>query len=380
MRVAIAVLLLVLCAGAAYLLFSGADEIAPPPVGAGEPTSSQRVAPAPERGGDAQRSDGSPPTAPVTTPAEPEPAPPEPAAPVAPPTANVVVTVRAANDQRAIAPFRWRFTRADAPPLFGESPSERTELLLPPGTTGELRVEAADHQPFADATFVVPDTGAAPRQLEVFLDGTIAATGITLRMRDAASQPVQHVRVDAWRIEPGQRETAWQLGPALWARRADAADGNYPLPTLEPGEYGVRVLATDEQGELLPLLPYRRAFTVTGSNGFVEDVFLEPACALRVDFSTGGGEVLDPVAHGAVTIGLQLAGAPQQPRLWSARDAAGKLHSAVDALPQPGTAWLAEPLPAGNYVLEVFVAGDPRLRRPLTLVAGQVQRERIVVP
>ena len=117
---------------------------------------------------------------------------------------------------------------------------------------------------------------------------------------------------------------------------------------------------------------------MTGSNGFVEHVALEEACALRLDLLEPNGAPFDPAVHGNVTITLNRAGELAVQRKWSAQDADGHFVTALDHVPAAGTCWPSEPVAPGTYLLEVFVNGDPRVHR--TLVLGPtVQTERITV-
>ena len=297
-------------------------------------------------------------------------------------TATVQLRVRRAVDQIDVPAFRWRFTAASQR-IDGTGEAGRASADLPAGATGTLLVEADGLQPLADNNFTVPQPTDPTAVIDVFLTPLAQATGITLLVKDLAQRPIEHVRVDAFRITNDNRD-GWHLGPALWQRRTTANDGRYELPALAPGEYGILLVATDADGELLPLSPYRRAFTLTGSNGFVEDVPLEPACVLLLELIEPNGQALDPDRHGPVTIGLRLAGGPKVQRKWVAkqRAEAGSERSvaAIDRLPAAGLAWPAEPLPPGGYTLEVFVNGDPRLRRPVTLTAGERQTVRVIVP
>lgn len=310
------------------------------------------------------------------------PATPPPPAPAVP-TENVLLLVRHATTLAPVAAFRWR-VRSAAGTVRGLGQDGRTEFTLPPGERSELTVEADGFTPHTQPELQAPDAGAAQRTVDVFLTPAALATGITLQVRDPSGQPVPNARVEPFVLTADNRELTWQLGKPVWSRAAAAADGRYVLPELAPGEYGLRVLALDAAGQVLPMLPFLRPFTLTGSNGFVEDVTLEPGCIPVLELVNPAGTPLDP-AHGAITLSLRLAGGPAVQRLWQQQraDAAGPaagLVGSIDALPVAGPAWPAEPLAAGSYQLSVFVDGQPALERSLVLRAGERQPERLIVP
>ena len=242
-----------------------------------------------------------------------------------------------------------------------------------------LLVEAADYTPFPRNDLVVPPAGNPPLQLDVFLVPAVPVAGITLHVHDLALQPIPHVRVDAFALGGEPRERGWHLGKSLWARRAMATDGAYTLPPLPAGDYGIRVCATDADGNLLPLLPYSRTFALTGDHGFVEDVPLEPGCVLALELLDATGQPYDPTRSGTLTLALELPGGPTLQRRWSSRSGAVDA-TAIDVLPGVGGCELAEPIAAGNYTLELRVQGEPRARRSLLLRAGERQSERIQLP
>ncbi|HEX5050178.1 MAG TPA: hypothetical protein VFZ65_00270 [Planctomycetota bacterium] len=375
MRALVALLLLLAAATVAWFVWSGGDET-PPPGSTGD--AAARGAPAARAPSATERSEvpvqrqgpdraGDAPAKPAAADA--------PAAPTAPPT--VILVVRDLSTRAPVPAFRWRF-RGPAGQARGEGTDGRAELALAGGALGEVLVEADGFAPFAQADFTVPAPPAAAAQLDVFLRPAVLAAGITLLVHDLALQPITHVRVDAFPLSAANRESAWHLGKALWARRTEAADGRYVLPPLPSGEYGVRVVATDPEGALLPLLPYLRTFTLTGDNGFLEDVPLEPGALPVFELVDSNGTALD--AHGeAPALQLHLPGGPPISRRWVV-ESQGSATTAIDTLPGTGPTWPAEAVPAGMHAFEVRIAGDLRVQLTLLLRAGERQVERVVVP
>jgi len=291
--------------------------------------------------------------------------------------ANVELHVRTIAAHRDVAAFSWRF-RSDDTALRGEGQHGHAGLRLPPGGKGQLLVESPGFAPFT--TDVVAPAAAQPAvTIDAFLAAAAQATGITLLVHDTALQPIPNVRVDAFPLLPEGSRDAWHLGASLWARRSAAADGRYELPELVPGDYGIRVLATDGDGNLLPLLPYLHTFVLTGSSGYVEDVVLEPGCIPEFELLDAAGAALDPKATGAVQLQLHPPGGAAVPRMWTLQTD-GRTTAALDTLPGSGVVSLAQPVAAGSYVLEVSIAGRQRVQQFVTLRAGERQLERIVVP
>lgn len=367
-----AVLLLAL--GLAWLLVPSGNSPPPPPPAAEE---SGRQAPVPADPASA-RVEATPKQAPAPEPADGSAPPPTTAeeAPTAP--TNLLVRVHDAANNGPASTFRWRL-RLGGDVRQGEGKDGQVALHLPPGTNGELLVEADLRQPVQRQGLQAPPADQLPLAVDVTLVPIVTAAGITLHVHDLALQPIRHVRVDAFRLGDHNRDTAWHLEPALWARRAHADDGKYQLPTLPPGEYGVRLVALAEDGSLAPLLPYVRTFVLTGDNGFVEDVPLEPGTVLILELVDGYGAPYDPIKYGTATLGLRLPGGPLVQRKWFCRDGDHET-SAIDQLPGVGLAHAAQALPAGGYELEVFCNGEPRVRTRLDLPNGEVLRSRIVVP
>lgn len=291
---------------------------------------------------------------------------------------NVTLHVRSLATRSDVAAFRWRFQANDVL-LHGDGRNGHVALRLPPRVTGRLLVEAADCQPFV-AEVTAPPDGAPPLPVDAFLSPAPQGAGITLLVRDTALRPIQHVRVDAFALLPGQPAGDWHLASPLWARRNTAADGRFVLPEMAPGEYGVRVLATDAEGQLLPLLPFRSTFVLTGSTGYVEEAVLEAGCLLTLELVDATGAPLAPAANGPIVLQLHPAGGAPVGRLWTGTNENGRAVAALDSLPARGSVAPAEPLPAGSYELLVSIDGQQRARQFVTLRAGERQTERILVP
>src|SRR5204863_8106891 len=139
------------------------------------------------------------------------------------------------------------------------------------------------------------------------------------------------------------------------------------------------VVATREDGPLLPLLPWRRSFVLTGDNGFVEDVPLEPGALLVLELLDNTGAPFDPAQFGRATLSVRLPGGPAVQRKWLVRTG-DRAVADVDVLPGIGKCELADAVTPGQYQLEVFVNGEPRVRRQLILRGGLVHEEKVAVP
>lgn len=365
-------LALLLGIGVWIVVASNAENAAEPPASAGERSRSNAPPAGPARSERERAAEARDlPTAAATAPVE---------APRVEPVdtaTNVELRVRRVADHGDVPMFTWRF-RSEQTVQHGDGQHGRAGVHLSPLASGELLVEAPGFAPFT-TDVVIPGPGAPPLPIDAFLAATTRATGITLLVHDTALQPIANVRVDAFPLLAEGSRAAWHLGASLWARRAEAADGRYELPELAPGDYGIRVLAVDAEGELLPLLPYLHTFALTGSSGYVEDVTLEPACVPAFELVDTTGAPLDPSRAGIVDVHLHLAGAPPVARMWTVvRD--GRAITALDALPAVGTVAPAQPVAGGTYSLVIAIDGQQRVQQFVTLRAGERQHERIVVP
>lgn len=372
----IAILTCILGGTAAWIWFArGGDDPPPPttvpaesvprPAGDVVPESSARdalPAPAPPR---QQPTDAARPPAPA----------PAAAIDAAP---ALLLAVLDATTAEPIAAFRWRW-QSGAAVLTGDGIAGEARLELPPGRGGDLLVEAKGYQALLHRGVALTRHGDAGQRLDLALQAAAVATGIALSLRTADGEPVQRVRVDAFRlVEPGDEQRSWQLGKPLWIRQTTTQHGTCTLPDLPPGRYGIRVLAVDDQSKLLPLSPYRQVYELTGSNGFREDVVLEPGSLPAFTFVDGNGAPFDPERQGVVGLMLRPPGGPDVSRHWLVASDQGQVQS-LDHLPAAGTTTPAEPLLPGNYELEVRVAGDVRVRRMVALQPGAMAPETIVV-
>lgn len=376
----VALVLLVALVGVVAWYTTGS--VTPPPQGDEPPSTSVDGKPTPAKTIPGVRVDATP------EPEQVEPPPPPPAEPAANanPTGgategangSVLLTVRdAATGMAPAAAFRWRI-KGPGDAVTGNGTEGKALLPGPHDVDFELVVEADQRQAVRKGPLRGARPGEPPVLVEVTLVPIVVAAGITLHVHDLAMQPQRFVRVDAFRLHDANRETSWFLESPLWARRATAEDGRYQLPALPAGEYGIRLIATDEQGALLPLLPFVRTYRLTGDNGFVEDAPLEPGCALVLELVDAHGNPYDPTSYGTATIGLRLPDGPPVQRKWFCRQGETEA-TAIDVLPGIGNAALAHAIVPGTYQLEVFANGEPRVRQLLQL-RPERQVERIVVP
>lgn len=377
MRVVTALILLCILGALALKILTGDDDVAPP---SSAPQATERPQlRSPDRA-TAERSNATPSPAsaaddqPIEAPTESTASEPTP-----PPPADITLTidVRDVVTRAPIAAFRWRFVRR-GDILRGDSDASTANLALPRGSVGDLLIEAESMQPFAQKALKVPAAYEPKAHLDVFLTPTPKGQGITLMVKDLERQAIPHVRVDAFKLTPATADAGWDLGQPLWSRRADAEDGVYVLPPLPPGGYGILLVATDPDGDMSPLSAYRQTFQLSGSNGFLEDVPLEPACALKLDLLDGSSAPFDPKSHGDTSIRLNRAGQVGIERKWTARQDQGGTVSQRDTAPGKGAVWLDQPVAPGSYLLEIIINGAPRVSQSLMLRPEQ-QTETIYV-
>ena len=369
------------CLAAWFLSRPGAT--APPPAPGATETLRVPAAPPKAATGAARRQAAGAPAAPAAAASAPAADAPEPATPAPEPEdPPIEVEVRSLATQDYVAEFRYRFTSAETG-WNGAVGGGRAGLQIPPGVTGDLLIEAPDMQPELRTGLTLPSPPAPPLKLQLYLRPAVAAEGITLLVHDVDRHAVVQVRVDAFTLPAGAPQGAWHLGKPLWSRAATAQDGRYALPKLAPGSYGVQVVAVDSEDRPLPLAPYRSVYDVTGSNGYLEDVTLEPACALQLDLYDANGSPFDPATRGDVSVKLQRGGEPAVSRRWIGARTGGALDqfqvSEVDRVPGPAPIWLATAAEPGAYVLEISIDGRTVARQPMQLAAIR-QRERVLVP
>jgi|GEM_PF-3789451 len=291
---------------------------------------------------------------------------------------STILTARDLVTNNLLPNLRWRFSYG-VEVIDGVSTTGVAELPLPTGVTGDLLIEADEMQPQTLKRITAIAAPAPPLKIDAYLRPTVTGEGIRLMIRDDQRRPVRNARVDAFALDDANRDGAWQLGPPLWSRRASAADGNYQLPALPPGEYGVQVRATNDAGALQPLAPFRSVYSITGSNGYLEEVNLSPACALRLELLDLSGEPFDPTSRGVVTVTLQGASARVVQRKWTGASGDGGTITAVDQVPTRAPIWLAAPVAPGAYTLEVRAEGALLARQLLNLSASS-QTEQVIIP
>ncbi|MCA8977263.1 MAG: carboxypeptidase regulatory-like domain-containing protein [Planctomycetes bacterium] len=295
--------------------------------------------------------------------------------------ANVIVAVRSAATREPIDAFRVTF-RLGIPTVPGttvraDGTNGVASLTLAPRARGQLLVEADRHLP-ASQPLLAPGADELPLRLELFLDASAAMAGITLVVRDPEQRPVGHVRVEAQQLTAEVEDADWATGHSLWARRTSNEDGRYTLPELAPGRYGIRLAATEPDGALRPLQPFRRVFALTGTNGYLEDVVLEPGTLLTLDLQAQGGAGLDP-DEVAIHIDLRQPGGPAISRRWHQQGERG-LIATIDGPPGPGPCWLDAAVAPGNYWLSIGIDGQTRVRQQLMMLrSGERQAEVVVV-
>jgi len=295
--------------------------------------------------------------------------------PDANPTIDVTLDLHVHNavSRAPVAPFRWRFVRPGNI-LRGDNETGSAALALPRAVKGDLLIEADGMQPVEQKAFQTIGHNEPTQRLDVFLTPVPTGQGIKLMVKTLDRQPVPHVRVDAYKLRSDQNaneQTGWDLGQPLWSRGNSKPDGVYGLPPLPAGNYGIVLVATDPEGKQLPLSGYRQTFAVTGSNGFLEDVLLEPACALTIDLRDGQSRPYDPKVYGKTTISLNKAGETGIQRKWTANDDPSGTITEPNTVAGKGNVWLDQPIAPGNYLLEIFVDGDPRVSHSLQLRAEQ---------
>jgi hypothetical protein len=302
-----------------------------------------------------------------------------PAAPPSPAEAPIRLELLAydAATLQGLASFRCRW-RGDGRSGFVDGRDGRAVLRGDLPQTVELLVEAERYEPFPIAAATLAAADAPPTRVEAFLLASAAHTGIVLTLRTLAQEPLGHMQFSVHPLTDPADDTPFELRPALWTRKSQQANGRYALPDLPTGRYGLRAIALDEQGQPLPLLPHRGEYTLTGSNGYDEEVTLEPGCLLRLEMVDAQGALVDP-ATAPLTLSLRLPGGPEQPRAFLGRSADGKLLRARDALPAAGPTWLEAALPAGQWQLEWQRGEQAPQSQLLVLRAGETMTERCVV-
>ncbi|MFO1077726.1 MAG: hypothetical protein U1E73_08365 [Planctomycetota bacterium] len=376
MRVIVLLLVVLLGAGVAFWALGGSDPGAPPGPAPAETPRKQAVDPGPpER--TAVRSEETPPTNPANPAGRPDAAA-APDAPAAPSTQpNLALHVRSAGDQRDVASFQVT-ARTATSTVRARGEAGHAALAAPPGVELDVLVEAEGFQPWRG-----PMQGAAaatpPPTTEVFLTPAAVAAGIELHVHTLEGEPVPRLRVEAFALAAGADRGPWQHARPLWSRIADRADGVYALPELAPGSYGIRAMGVDAKGDLLPRLPFLRTYELTGSNGFVEDVPLEPGCAFGIELVDAAGNAVAPPPEEVFALELRQPPGAAVAHRW-VQTVSGQRSVGVDLVSAAGPAWLEQAIAPGVYELTVRERDTVRVQMQIVLRGGERQLERVPVP
>jgi hypothetical protein len=366
----IAILTLVFT-GTGLWLFLGGRHDGPAPAAAERP-------PRPEPGSGpaepvrAERTPGTMATAHATAPGETRPVPAPTDSLTASPTdagprPTVVLSVYAIDGPPPATAFRWRF-RSDAETTRGIGNGRETGLVLPPGTSGELSVEADGFQPWLQ-DLVVPGLASEPKRVEVGLQRIASHSGVTLTFTDLAGAPVGRLRVEVWPLASAAADPAPGTDPAgnpLWSRTSEQPDGVYRLPDLPPGRYSLLATAVLADGMPQPLLSFRSVFQFTGSEAIPLATARPEAVVVRYTLAAASG------AARQLRVRTRDATGAERRVLWRSKTAAGVVL-ATDEITAPGVAAPHEALPAEAWTIEVSF-GDTLLAVTRLSAPGLVEQ------
>lgn len=330
-------------------------ELAPQSEPAAE--TSQAEHPAPATSGDWQRETATLPSAPTTTTADaahsPAGMPTQPAAAL-----NHTLAVVDAVTQQPLPQFSVTAHLAEGRELWRGTQGQLT-FAAPLGDL-HLRIEAIGYQP-AELHHVV--TG--PSTWRVPLVSASMPEGIELHATFTDGPPVRHALVQAFAIV--ENSNPWRIATPLWSRRAQRDTGAYRLPTLAHGKYGIRLLATDADGAVLPFLPFESEYELNGG-GFLDHAVLAPGCIpVFTVVDRLGAPLPEPIA-----ISLHWPGGAQVPRSFLARDGAQWLR-ATNQLPDCGSSWPEVPVEPGTWEVELTRSGYAAHRERIALRSSERQ-------
>jgi hypothetical protein len=296
--------------------------------------------------------------------------------------ADVVLRVRGIPGNVMLPKYRWTLW-AEGQRRTGTADEQGgdTGLRMPKGTPYRVLLEADGYEPQEKNGTIA----AEPQVLDVFLATAGKHTGVVVTARDERAQPVPNLRVDLWRLKADAAlDQTGAAGEPLWSRRTSNDEGSYQLPELEPGRYELRAMAVDGEGALLPLLPFRARFEVTGSNSVPLQANLLPGAVLTLQPVDPAGSPLrggpDDNRPPLPAIELRAIGPDGKEHDVDWRGAgSGRAVVERNKLVEGREVTCAEALPPGWWRFTAWVDGAACGAAEVLLVAGQQHKEKLTV-
>jgi len=242
--------------------------------------------------------------------------------------------------------------------------------FLPLDAATVIQVEAPGYTPSEEKPVRV--TAVEPQaELSFFLVRAMAFTGIELRVFDATLHPAKSVRVVA---EVKRPDGAYQ---ETWNRQTGSDSGIYRLPDIKPGTYRLTVRAVPPEGGLDMHVPFVKEIEFTGGEQYQLAVQLKAGARILLKVTDQEGKILGQ----GVRVKLSTATGEPVRTLWEHIDDEGKPlpFAAIGAngLVQDGRARLWDPVPPGQYRLQVQRGSTDGPTVPMTLKAGATKSVRV---
>lgn len=226
-----------------------------------------------------------------------------------------------------------------------------------------IQVEAPGYTPSEEQAVRV--TAAEPQKaLTFFLQRGMRFTGIELRVFDSTLHPAKRVRVVAEIKQPNNTYRE------VWDRQTGSDKGIYRLPDIKPGTYRLTVRAVPPEGRLDMHVPFVKEIEFTGGEKYELQVQLVAGARILLKVTDQEGKLLGQ----GVRIRLSTAAGEPVRTLWEHIDDNGKPVPfepiGANGLVQDGRARLWDPVPPGQYRLQVQRGSTDGPVVPITLEAG----------
>lgn len=283
---------------------------------------------------------------------------------------RVEVRDRASNQPMTGFKVRVVYRGKQATKWVGPIQETHYDALLDLESEAVLQVEAPGYTPSEEK--VVKVSALEPEtEVVFFLDRAMAFTGIELRVFEASLRPAKSVRVVA---EIKQPDNTWR---EMWNRRASRENGVYQLPDLKAGIYRLTLRAVPPEGQLDMHVPFVKEVEFTGGEKYEVFVQLVAGARLLLKVTDAEGKVLGQ----DVSVRLTTAAGEVVRSLWEHIDDQAKplpfVALGANGLVQDGRARLFDPVPPGQYRLQVQRGGRESQAVPLTLEAGATRTVRV---